>query len=436
MKLATLTELSKWHISSSRALLHFLLEASLTRTDSRSKQRRGSTYITDMTHLPDPLDPDPRIPEPARRLTEYLGSIIEKASLFLPERWEETNMRCRRRPGRQQCPGRIHVRIGKEDPPEIRWECPRCEENGIIRNWQGSAWDLADVGWDLPEDAHGFEDVHSVSKGNSSVIPIYQVDAFTDRLFEGNPAAVCPLTAWLADGLLQKIAAENNLSETAFFVPKDDEFEIRWFTPAVEVDLCGHATLAAAFVLMDLLEPARRSVTFRSRSGSLLVTRDGDLFSLDFPSRPAVPIPLPPGLSEALGAVPAAVLNARDTIVVFDDPDVVHRLAPDMEKLNSMGGFAVCATAPGAGKDGDVDYVLRFFAPAQGVAEDPVTGSAQCSLAPYWSERLGKTILRARQVSRRSGEILCVVSGNRVRIAGKAVLVFSGIFRIPRQATS
>jgi PhzF family phenazine biosynthesis protein len=387
-----------------------------------------------MTHLPDPLDPDPRIPEPARRLSEYLGSIVEKASLYFPERWGETNMRCRRRPGRQRCPGRIHVRIGKEDPPEILWACPRCEENGIIRNWQGSAWDLSDVGWDLPEDTHGLEDVSAVS--SPSIIPMYQVDAFTDRLFEGNPAAVCPLTDWLADDLLQKIAAENNLSETAFFVPRDDEFEIRWFTPAVEVDLCGHATLAAAFVLMDLMEPARRSVTFRSRSGPLHVTCDGDLFSLDFPSRPAVPIPAPPGLSEALGASPAAVLKARDTIVVFDDPDVVRHLAPDMEKMKSIGGFAVCATAGGAGRDGDVDYVLRFFAPAQGIDEDPVTGSAQCSLAPYWSERLGKTLLRARQVSRRSGEILCEVSGNRVRIAGKAVLVFSGIFRIPRQATS
>ncbi len=219
-------------------------------------------------------------------------------------------------------------------------------------------------------------------------------------------------------------------------MPREDEFELRWFTPAVEVDLCGHATLTAAFVLMDLLEPARRSVTFRSRSGSLHVTRDGDLFSLDFPRRPAVPIPEPPGLSEALGVRPAAVLKARDTIVVFDDPDVVRRLIPDMEKLESMGGFAVCATAPGSGRDDDVDYVLRFFAPAQGIAEDPVTGSAQCSLAPYWSEKFGKTILRARQVSRRGGEILCEVSGNRVRIAGKAVLVFSGILRTPPQATS
>jgi PhzF family phenazine biosynthesis protein len=166
------------------------------------------------------------------------------------------------------------------------------------------------------------------------------------------------------------------------------------------------------------------------------VTRDGDLFSLDFPSRPAVPIPAPPGLSEALGASPSAVLKARDIIVVFDDPDVVRHLAPNMEKMKSIEGFAVCATAGGAGRDGDVDYVLRFFTPAQGIDEDPVTGSAQCSLAPYWSERLGKTLLRARQVSRRSGEILCEVSGNRVRIAGKAVLVFSGIFRIPRQATS
>jgi PhzF family phenazine biosynthesis protein len=384
-----------------------------------------------MTHLPDPLDTDPRIPEPARRLTEYLGSIIEKASLFQPEQWRGTNMRCRRRPGRQRCPGQIHVRIGKEDPPEIHWACPRCEENGIIRNWQGSACDLSDVGWDLPEDVHGQENVSAVSKGDPSVIPIYQVDAFTDRLFEGNPAAVCPLTDWLSDDLLQKIAAENNLSETAFFVSRDDEFELRWFTPEVEVDLCGHATLAAAFVLMDLLEPSRRSVTFRSRSGPLYVTREGDLFSLDFPGRPPAPITEPPGLSGALGAPPASVLKSRDTIAVFDDPDTVRRLAPDMEKLKSIGGFAVCATAPGTGRDGDVDYVLRFFAPAQGISEDPVTGSAQCSLAPYWSERLGKTILRARQVSRRGGELLCEVAGDRVRIAGKAVLVFSGILRLP-----
>jgi PhzF family phenazine biosynthesis protein len=384
-----------------------------------------------MTHLPDPLDTDPRIPEPARRLTEYLGSIIEKASLFQPEQWRGTNMRCRRRPGRQRCPGQIHVRIGKEDPPEIHWACPRCEENGIIRNWQGSACDLSDVGWDLPEDVHGQENVSAVSKGDPSVIPIYQVDAFTDRLFEGNPAAVCPLTDWLSDDLLQKIAAENNLSETAFFVSRDDEFELRWFTPEVEVDLCGHATLAAAFVLMDLLEPSRRSVTFRSRSGPLYVTREGDLFSLDFPGRPPAPITEPPGLSGALGAPPASVLKSRDTIAVFDDPDTVRRLAPDMEKLKSIGGFAVCATAPGTGRDGDVDYVLRFFAPAQGIAEDPVTGSAQCSLSPYWSERLGKTILRARQVSRRGGELLCEVAGDRVRIAGKAVLVFSGILRLP-----
>ena len=408
----------------------------MTPPHSRSKPRRGSTYITDMTHLPEPFDPDPGIPEPARRLTEYLGSIVEKASLFLPEQWGETNMRCRRRPGRQRCPGRIHVRIGTEDPPEILWACPRCEENGIIRNWQGSAWDLSDVGWDLAENARGLEGVPPASSGNSSVIPIYQVDAFTDRLFAGNPAAVCPLTDWLPDDLMQKIAAENNLSETAFFVPRDDEFELRWFTPEVEVDLCGHATLAAAFVLLDLLEPDRPCVTFRSRSGRLHVTRDGDLFSLDFPGQPPAPIPEPPGLSEALGAQPASYLESRDIIAVFDDPEVVRSLAPDMEKLGAVEGFAVCATAPGAGRDGDVDYVLRFFAPAQGVPEDPVTGSAQCSLAPYWSERLGKTVLRARQVSRRGGELLCEVAGDRVRIAGKAVLVFSGILRIPHQATS
>ncbi len=263
-----------------------------------------------------------------------------------------------------------------------------------------------------------------------ATVPLYQVDAFTDRPFAGNPAAVCPLEAWLPDALLLAIAAENNLSETAFFVPRGDAFELRWFTPAVEVDLCGHATLAAGFVLMTRMEPARTAATFHSRSGPLRVTRNGDLFTLDFPARPPAPAADPGRVARALGLEPDAVLEARDTIVVLGSSEAVRRLSPDMERLKALGGFAVCVTAPGAGRDGDVDFVSRFFAPAQGIPEDPVTGSSHCSLVPYWAARLGKSVLRARQVSPRGGELLCTLAGDRVRIAGRAALVVSGTLHL------
>lgn len=264
----------------------------------------------------------------------------------------------------------------------------------------------------------------------AGAVPLYQVDAFTDRPFRGNPAAVCPLDAWLPDDLMLAIATENNLSETAFFVRRNDSFDLRWFTPAVEVDLCGHATLAAAFVLMTRIEPERTAATFHSRSGPLRVTRDGDLFTLDFPARPPAAIAEPDGLAAALGASPCAVLTARDTIAVLDSPEAVRRLSPDMERLKAIGGFAVCVTAPGGGRDGDVDFVSRFFAPAQGIPEDPVTGSSHCSLVPYWAARLGKPVLHARQVSPRGGELRCELAGDKVRISGRAVLVVSGLLHL------
>lgn len=264
-------------------------------------------------------------------------------------------------------------------------------------------------------------------------IPLYQVDAFTSRAFGGNPAAVCPLDAWLADDLMQAIAAENNLSETAFFVraTSGEGFDLRWFTPAMEVDLCGHATLASAFVLMTELEPSRTSVTFATRSGNLAVVRDGQLLSLDLPARPPRSVEPPPGLAEALGATPTSVMMARDLMAVFDDAETVRGLRPDIAKIAALDTYAVSVSAPGNGRDADVDFVSRFFAPRAGIAEDPVTGSAHCSLVPFWAGRLGRPRLRARQVSARGGELICTVRDQRVELAGHAVLTVKGSFLTP-----
>ncbi len=267
-------------------------------------------------------------------------------------------------------------------------------------------------------------------------IPCYQVDAFTRRAFAGNPAAVCPLEAWLPDALMQSIAAENALSETAFFVrrPGSDDFDLRWFTPAVEVELCGHATLASAFVLMTLLAPALTRVRFHSRSGPLDVSRDGDAYTLDFPAWQPVPAPerATAALLAALGAAPREIVRARDTMCLFERAEDVRALAPDLTRLAALPDtFAVVVTAPGTGADADVDFVSRFFAPAKGVGEDPVTGSAHCALAPLWAARLGKPRLRARQVSARSGELALEVEGERVLMSGHAVLVKTGTFHLP-----
>lgn len=254
-------------------------------------------------------------------------------------------------------------------------------------------------------------------------LPIYQVDAFASRQFAGNPAAVVPLESWLSDTRLQAIAAENNLSETAFFVGSGDEYELRWFTPSTEVDLCGHATLASAYVLFGPLGKPGGTVLFSTRSGGLAVSRDGNRLRMNFPACAPKPCDPLPGVTEALGAEPNEVHMARDVVCVFENEGAVRALEPDMVALAAVDVNAVIATAPGLG---GVDFVSRFFAPAMGVPEDPVTGSAHCTLAPFWSERLGKDRLLARQVSARGGEILCEMLGDRVALSGEAVLYLEG----------
>jgi PhzF family phenazine biosynthesis protein len=262
-------------------------------------------------------------------------------------------------------------------------------------------------------------------------LPLYQVDAFTDRLFSGNPAAVCPLETAIPEALMQDIAAENNLSETAFFQRQGDAFSLRWFTPTVEVDLCGHATLASAFVLMTALEPGRTEVTFRTRSGSLPVRREGELFVLDFPSLPAAPASpdSAAAVAAALGARPRQVGRGPAFLAVFETADEVSGLVPDLVAVARLG-TGVCVTAPGSAATPGVDFVSRYFAPSHGIDEDPVTGSAHCTLAPYWSARLGKTSLQARQLSRRGGKIWCEVHGDRVHIGGQARLVLTGTLHV------
>ncbi len=254
-------------------------------------------------------------------------------------------------------------------------------------------------------------------------IPLYQIDAFTDRLFAGNPAAVCPLENWPDEKLLQAIAAENNLSETAFLVPVEEGYHLRWFTPRVEVDLCGHATLASAYVVFHYLKPSLDQVVFHTRSGPLVVRRRGEWLAMDFPARRPEPAEPAPGLIEALGSTPQAIYKSRDYMAVYQSEREVRRLNPDMAALARVEMFAIIVTAPGE----QADFVSRFFAPACGVPEDPVTGSAHCTLAPYWAARLGKTRLRALQVSQRGGEILCQVQGPRVILRGKAVLYMEGV---------
>jgi predicted PhzF superfamily epimerase YddE/YHI9 len=255
-------------------------------------------------------------------------------------------------------------------------------------------------------------------------LPLYQVDAFTDRLFAGNPAAVCPLEAWLPDTTMQAIAAENNLAETAFFVREGSDYVLRWFTPTVEVDLCGHATLASGHVVMKFLEPQRQSVSFRTlKAGTLTVARHADMLVMDFPARPATITEPPSGLLAALGGTPREVLRARDHLVVYDGAAEIAALKPDLVALANVDCWAAIVTARG---ENGVDFVSRFFAPAQGVPEDPVTGSSHTTLTPYWAKRLGKTELEARQLSRRGGALRCALNGDRVSIGGRAVLYLEG----------
>ena len=254
--------------------------------------------------------------------------------------------------------------------------------------------------------------------------PIYQVDAFTDKLFQGNPAAVCLLESWPSDDILQGIAQENNLSETAFLVNNDQGFDIRWFTPAVEVDLCGHATLASAHVLFTIRKSDQKSIVFNSKSGVLEVVNNEDYLTMDFPADIPAVEPQMPGLLEALGLSDGNIFRGKtDLMVVLENQEDVINVSPDFSHLKQLPVRGVIVTAPG----NDTDFVSRFFAPASGIDEDPVTGSAHCTLTPYWSERLGKTKLTARQISSRMGELSCELAGNRVKLSGTAVTYLTGI---------
>jgi PhzF family phenazine biosynthesis protein len=256
-------------------------------------------------------------------------------------------------------------------------------------------------------------------------IPLYQVDAFTGRLFGGNPAAVGPLGEWLPEATMQAIAAENNLAETAFFVAQGAGYLLRWFTPTVEVELCGHATLASGYVVTHILMPDPRSVRFDTlKAGPLEVTRDGDLLAMDCPSWPPEREHADPRILAALGAAPVQSFVARGrTLAVYERAADVAALRPDFAVMRQVPGADAIVTAPG---DGGVDFVSRYFAPNYGVDEDPATGSAHCVLTPYWADRLGKRQLRAQQISARVGDLQCTLKGDRVTLAGHAVLYVEG----------
>ena len=258
-------------------------------------------------------------------------------------------------------------------------------------------------------------------------LKLFQVDAFTDRLFKGNPAAVVPLAEWPETKLLQQIAAENNLSETAFFVKRSDIFELRWFTPTVEIDLCGHATLAAAWVLQTELGESANPLRFSTRSGELRVSASGEFLTLDFPSRTPISCAAPEALAAALGltrgeVLAAEVLEAEDLIVVLKCESDVKRITPNFTAMRELPLRGVVVTAPGDA----VDFVSRWFGPKVGVDEDPVTGSAHTSLTPYWAARTGKARLDARQISDRGGSLVCELVGDRVRLSGAAVTYLRG----------
>jgi PhzF family phenazine biosynthesis protein len=254
--------------------------------------------------------------------------------------------------------------------------------------------------------------------------PIFQIDAFTTSRFSGNPAAVMPMASFLPDEVMQAIAGENNLAETAFLVPEGSDYRLRWFTPATEVPLCGHATLASAAVVMERLEPSRRKVVFHSASGPLTVNRTDVGYVMDFPARPSDSVSAPAGLAEALGVVPIEVaVNAYNYLALLENVRVLRALAPDMPALARLDRSGVIVTAAG---DGIYDFVSRYFAPAKGIPEDPVTGAAHCMLAPYWAKRLGKTEFRAFQASRRGGELVCRVDRDRVQLEGRCVFYLEG----------
>ena len=246
----------------------------------------------------------------------------------------------------------------------------------------------------------------------------YIVDAFTDKVFHGNQAAVCVLEEWPEESLMMSITRENNFSETAFTVREGDGYRLRWFTPGGEIDLCGHATLATAFVLFNFYEKEAESIIFHTMSGDLFIGRRGERIAMDFPAYRLVEAPVTDEMEDALGARPREAYLDRDLLLVYDDEATVREMRPDIALVAGLPGMAACPTAPGI----DFDCVSRFFAPDMGIEEDPVTGSAHCMVAPYWAQRLGKDEIHAWQASERGGELLCEVCGDRVSVAGKAAL--------------
>lgn len=273
-----------------------------------------------------------------------------------------------------------------------------------------------------------------------TTIPIYQVDAFADAVFGGNPAAVCFLDAWLDDQLMQNIAAENNLAETAFVAPSGGEiahYDLRWFTPTQEVDLCGHATLATASVILSQRDPSRSNVTFATRSGILAVGRGDDHYELDLPSLPPLATSTPDGIDQVIGVAPTEFLKVQNengmNLAIFDTADRIRSAEPDMDYIKGMAGDGLIISAPGdpSGDSTDnFDFVSRYFAPNAGIPEDSVTGSAHSVLVPYWAERLGRLTLSARQVSRRGGSLACRLDGDRVILGGTAVLYLEGTISV------
>lgn len=257
-------------------------------------------------------------------------------------------------------------------------------------------------------------------------IPIYQIDAFTNEQFKGNPAAVCPLGEWIADDLMQKIAMENNLSETAFFVKKGSDYELRWFTPKGEIDLCGHATLATAYVIFTYLDNNITSIRFHTMSGILEVSKEDNLLSMIFPSREGKRCEAPEALIKGLGRKPAEVYKSRGYMAVFESEQDILNLELNMEELKKLDAFAVIVTAKG----NEVDFVSRFFAPGAGVDEDPVTGSAHCTLVPYWKKKLDRNEFVALQLSARGGKLYCADLGERVKISGEAVSYLEGFINV------
>jgi len=258
-------------------------------------------------------------------------------------------------------------------------------------------------------------------------LAIYQIDAFADAVFKGNPAAVCPLDKWLPDEILQSIAEENNLSETAFFVREAEHYHIRWFTPVTEVSLCGHATLASAYVLFNILQYKENQIRFMSKSGELKVTKRDEQYELDFPAIKCTKSSVSTLLIEGLGKEPLEVFESDSYIAVFNEQSDIEELNPDFNALKKLELERIIVTSPGK----QSDFVSRFFAPKKGIDEDPVTGSAHCVLTPFWAKRLGKNQLSAMQLSKRCGKLQCELKGDRILIAGKAIKIMEGKVYLP-----